>query len=77
MTCSQLRWMVCGEAVVVAALATVLGRGLGIGFAVATVTGLGATAAISVVLPAGRLLLVAGVPLTASPLPAAPPGSTC
>jgi putative ABC transport system permease protein len=65
MTRSQLRWMVRGEAVVVAALATVLGLGLGIGFAAATVAALGATTPISVVLPAGRLLLVVGVALAA------------
>jgi ABC-type cobalamin/Fe3+-siderophores transport system ATPase subunit len=59
------RWMVRGEAVVVAALATVLGLGLGIGFAAATVAALGAITPISVVLPAGRLLLVVGVALAA------------
>ena len=65
MTRSQLRWMIRGEAVVVAALATVLGLGLGIGFAAATVAALGSTTPIAVVLPAGRLLLVVGVALAA------------
>jgi putative ABC transport system permease protein len=65
MTRSQLRWMIRGEAVVVAALATVLGFGLGIGFAAATVAALGSTTPIAVVLPAGRLLLVVGVALAA------------
>ena len=65
MTRSQLRWMVRGEAVVVAALATVLGLGLGVGFAAATVAALGSNTPIAVVLPAGRLLLVVGVALAA------------
>jgi putative ABC transport system permease protein len=65
MTRTQLRWMIRGEAVVVAALATVLGLGLGLGFAAATVAGLGSTTPIALVLPAGRLLLVVGVALAA------------
>jgi putative ABC transport system permease protein len=64
MTRGQLRWMIRGEAVVVAALATVLGLGLGVGFAAATVAALGSTTPIALVLP-GRLLLVVGVALAA------------
>ncbi len=65
MTRTQLRWMVRGEAVLVAALATVIGVALGIGFGASTVTALSDTTPIAVVLPAGRLLLVIAMALAA------------
>jgi putative ABC transport system permease protein len=65
MTRTQLRWMVRSEAVLVAALATVIGAGLGIGFGASTVTTLSDTTPIAVVLPVGRLLIVAALALTA------------
>jgi putative ABC transport system permease protein len=51
MTGNQLRWMVRSEAALQAALAVVLGAGLGLGFAAATVSALGASDPIAVVIP--------------------------
>ncbi|MFC0029971.1 FtsX-like permease family protein [Micromonospora chaiyaphumensis] len=65
MTRRQLRWMIRGEAVLVAALASVLGILLGVGFAAATVRALGRDAPTVLAVPAGRLLLVLAVALAA------------
>ncbi|MET7806036.1 ABC transporter permease [Micromonospora chersina] len=65
MTRRQLRWMIRGEAVLVAALASVLGIALGGGFAAATVRALGRDAPTVLAVPAGRLLLVLAVALAA------------
>ncbi|MFE9955045.1 ABC transporter permease [Micromonospora sp. NPDC005299] len=65
MTRRQLSWMIRGEAVLVAALASVLGIALGGGFAAATVRALGRDAPTVLAVPAGRLLLVLAVALAA------------
>ncbi|WP_248963822.1 FtsX-like permease family protein [Sphaerisporangium perillae] len=61
MTSGQLRWMIRGEAVLVAGLAIALGVSLGIAFAAGTVAALGRTAELALVVPPGRLLLVVAV----------------
>ncbi|WP_169953676.1 FtsX-like permease family protein [Microbispora sp. H11081] len=61
MTGAQTRWMIRGEAVLVAALAIVTGVGLGVAFAAGTVTALGRTTEATLTLPVGPLLLVVGV----------------
>ncbi|WP_147268635.1 ABC transporter permease [Sphaerisporangium album] len=61
MTRGQLRWMIRGEAVLIAVLAIVVGVGLGIAFAAGTVSALGSTAELALVVPAGRLVLVVAV----------------
>jgi putative ABC transport system permease protein len=65
MTGRQLRAMVRGEAVLVAALAVVTGVLLGGGVAAATVSALGRSSEISVVLPGGRLVAVVAVAVLA------------
>ncbi|WP_433287428.1 FtsX-like permease family protein [Micromonospora sp. CA-244673] len=65
MTRRQLGWMIRGEAVLVAALASVLGIVLGVGFGAATVRALGRDAPTVLAVPAGRLLLVLAVALAA------------
>ncbi|HEX8489076.1 MAG TPA: FtsX-like permease family protein [Propionibacteriaceae bacterium] len=65
MTGRQLRWMVRGEALLVAALAVVLGVGLGLGFGAAVVSALGRDASAELVVPLGRLLLIAAVAVAA------------
>ncbi|WP_259401676.1 FtsX-like permease family protein [Microbispora sp. H13382] len=61
MTGAQMRWMIRGEAVLVAALAIVAGVGLGVAFAAGTVTALGRTTEATLTLPVGQLLLVVAV----------------
>ncbi|GLX09570.1 ABC transporter permease [Microbispora sp. NBRC 16548] len=61
MTGAQMRWMIRGEAVLVAALAIVAGLGLGVAFAAGTVTALGRTTEATLALPVGPLLLVVAV----------------
>ncbi|MGI5161575.1 FtsX-like permease family protein [Microbispora sp. CA-102843] len=61
MTGAQMRWMIRGEAVLVAALAIVAGVGLGVAFAAGTVTALGRTTEATLTLPVGPLLLVVAV----------------
>ncbi|WP_327043498.1 ABC transporter permease [Microbispora sp. NBC_01189] len=61
MTGAQLRWMIRGEAVLVAALAIVAGVALGVAFAAGTVAALGRTSEATLTLPAGQLLLVVAV----------------
>ncbi|WP_238013805.1 hypothetical protein KZZ52_15630 [Dactylosporangium sp. AC04546] len=73
--------MIRAEAVLVAALAVVTGVALGIAFGTGTVTALGRTTPLTVVVPAGRLALIVAVAtlagLAAGLLPpAARPGST-
>lgn len=58
MTSGQLRWMVRSEAVLQATLAVVMGLLLGLGFAGATVTALGGSDPMSVVVPWGWLATV-------------------
>lgn len=58
MTASQLRWMVRTEAAIQAAVAVVLGSVLGLGFAAATVTTLGGSEPMQVVVPWGWLATV-------------------
>ncbi|MFC4058743.1 FtsX-like permease family protein [Planomonospora corallina] len=74
MTGAQLRWMIRGEAVLVAALAIVLGLALGVAFAAGTVSTLGSATQATLTIPAGRLLLVVAVAalagLAAGALPA-------
>ncbi|MFJ8578255.1 FtsX-like permease family protein [Micromonospora sp. NPDC093277] len=65
MTRRQLGWMIRAEAVLVAALASVLGIVLGVGFAAATVRALGRDAPTVLAVPAGRLLVVLAVALAA------------
>ncbi|MFU8874647.1 FtsX-like permease family protein [Micromonospora sp. SL4-19] len=65
MTRRQLGWMIRAEAVLVAALASVLGIVLGVGFAAATVRALGRDAPTVLSVPAGRLLVVLAVALVA------------
>ncbi|MEU3455536.1 FtsX-like permease family protein [Micromonospora sp. NPDC006766] len=65
MTRRQLGWMIRAEAVLVAALAGVLGIVLGAGFAAATVRALGRDAPTVLAVPAGRLLVVLAVALAA------------
>lgn len=57
----QISWMVRAEAVLVAALAGVLGLGLGVGLGAVTVAALGRVAPLAISMPVGRLTLVAGV----------------
>ncbi len=61
MTRAQLRWMVRGEAVVVAALSVVLGVGLGTAFGAAMVAVLGRNAEMTIELPTERLLAVVAI----------------
>lgn len=61
MTGSQVQWMVRGEALLVAALAVVLGLGLGLGFGAGVVAALGRNTSADLVVPIGRLLLIAAV----------------
>ncbi|MEU8192798.1 FtsX-like permease family protein [Microbispora amethystogenes] len=61
MTGAQLRWMIRGEAVLVAALAIVAGVALGVAFAAGTVAALGRTSEATLMLPTGQLLLVVAV----------------
>ncbi|MFG2042440.1 FtsX-like permease family protein [Dactylosporangium sp. NPDC048998] len=61
MTRAQLRWMVRGEAVLVAALSVVIGVALGVGFGAGTVRALGGITPLAVVVPAGRLAVVVAV----------------
>ncbi|WP_405088411.1 ABC transporter permease [Microbispora sp. NBC_01389] len=61
MTGAQLRWMIRGEAVLVAALAIVAGVALGVAFAAGTVAALGRTSEATLTLPTGQLLLVVAV----------------
>jgi putative ABC transport system permease protein len=61
MTRSQLRWMVRGEAVLIAGLAVVIGVGLGSAFGAAAVTALGGSTPIPVTVPVDRLVLVIAV----------------
>lgn len=61
MTGSQLRWMIRGEAVLVAALATVTGVVLGVAFGAGTVNALGRASEATLTIPADRLLLVVAV----------------
>ncbi|MEU8264718.1 FtsX-like permease family protein [Micromonospora sp. NPDC048999] len=65
MTRRQLGWMIRAEAVLVAALASVLGIVLGVGFAAATVRALGRDAPTVLAVPTGRLLVVLAVALAA------------
>ncbi|MGK5684050.1 ABC transporter permease [Actinoplanes sp. URMC 104] len=65
MTRSQLRTTIRGEAVLIAAVATVTGVVLGGGLGAAAVTALGSTVGASVVLPAGRLALIVALTLAA------------
>ncbi|WP_220505129.1 ABC transporter permease [Microbispora sp. H10830] len=61
MTGAQMRWMIRGEMVLVAALAIVAGLGLGAAFAAGTITALGRTTEATLTLPVGPLLLVVAV----------------
>ena len=74
MTRHQLRWMVRAEAAIQAALAVVLGSVLGVGFAAATVAGLGGSAPMTVVVPwawLGTVLVIGTIAgLAAGLLPA-------
>ena len=65
MTGGQLRTMVRAEAVLIAAVATVVGVTLGVALGVGAVTLLGETAGATVVLPAGQLTLIVAVTLAA------------
>ncbi|MFU8854455.1 FtsX-like permease family protein [Micromonospora sp. SL1-18] len=65
MTRRQLGWLIRAEAVLVAALASVLGIALGVGFAAATVRALGRDAPTVLTVPANRLLVVLTVALAA------------
>ncbi len=65
MTRSQLRTMIRGEAILIAAVATSLGVALGAALGAGAVTLLGRTADATVVLPAGRLALIVAVTLGA------------
>ncbi|HEX5533392.1 MAG TPA: FtsX-like permease family protein [Actinomycetales bacterium] len=58
MTRKQLRWMVRGEAVLVAAMAVVLGVGLGVLLGAVTVAALRATAPMEVTVPLGQVALI-------------------
>lgn len=64
-TRGQVRWMVRGEAVLVAVLATVVGLGLGLGISAVAVGTIGEAVAMPVVLPWGQLVLVAAVAVAA------------
>jgi putative ABC transport system permease protein len=74
MTAAQVRTMVRGEAVLIAALAVTAGVGLGIAFAAGAVALLGEAVQATVILPAGQLALVVtvtiGAGLVAGLLPA-------
>jgi putative ABC transport system permease protein len=61
MTRRQLRWMVRGEAVLVAVLAVTLGVAVGLGFAAAVVSALGRTTPVPLNVPAARLAAVIAV----------------
>lgn len=61
----QVGAMVRSEAVLVSAIAGVLGLGLGVGLAAVTVTALGRTAPLAITLPAGRLAVVLVVAVVA------------
>ncbi|MER7282214.1 FtsX-like permease family protein [Dactylosporangium sp. NPDC000244] len=61
MSRTQLRWMVRGEAVLVAVLAVVIGVALGLGFGAGAVTALGSTTPLAVEVPFGRLALIVAV----------------
>ncbi|HEX5533530.1 MAG TPA: FtsX-like permease family protein, partial [Actinomycetales bacterium] len=58
MTRKQLRWMVRGEAVLVAAMAVVLGVGLGLLLGAVTVAALRTTAPLAVTVPLGQVALI-------------------
>jgi putative ABC transport system permease protein len=58
MTRKQLRWMVRGEAVLVAAMAVVLGVGLGVLLGAVTVASLRTTAPMAVTVPVGQVALI-------------------
>jgi putative ABC transport system permease protein len=62
--------MVRSESVLLAALAALLGVAAGVGFAALAVAVFGRTGEISLVVPAGRVALVAGVALAAGLLAA-------
>nr|BFE60329.1 ABC transporter permease [Dactylosporangium thailandense] len=61
MSRTQLRWMVRGEAVLVAVLAVVIGVALGLGFGAGAVTALGSTTPLAVEVPFGRIALIVAV----------------
>ncbi|WP_433606277.1 FtsX-like permease family protein [Dactylosporangium sp. CA-139114] len=61
MSRTQLRWMVRGEAVLVAVLAVVIGVALGLGFGAGAVTALGSSTPLAVEVPFGRLALIVAV----------------
>lgn len=65
MTGRQLRTMVRAEAILIAAVATVVGVALGTGLGAGAVTLLGRTAEAAVVLPAGQLALIVAATLGA------------
>ena len=56
MTRQQLRWMVRAEAVLIAAVAVVVGLVLGVGLGVATIAGLSSDTDLVVSVPAGQLV---------------------
>ena len=61
MTRSQLRAMVRGEAVLIAALAVAIGLGTGVAIAASTVSALGATTPLPMSVPVGQLLAVVAI----------------
>ncbi|MGA8045169.1 MAG: FtsX-like permease family protein [Dermatophilaceae bacterium] len=61
----QVGWMILAEAVLVAALASILGLGLGVSLGAATVDALAQQAPLAISLPAGRLALIVAVALAA------------
>ncbi|HET6921457.1 MAG TPA: ABC transporter permease, partial [Jiangellaceae bacterium] len=65
MTDRQLRWMIRSEALLLAALAVVMGLILGLGFAALTVRALADGGAMSVAVPYGRLAVVVMVAIVA------------
>ena len=65
MTGGQLRTMVRAEAILIAAVATVVGVTLGVALGTAAVTLLGRAAGATVVLPAGQLALIVAATLIA------------
>jgi putative ABC transport system permease protein len=74
MTRTQLRTMIRGEAVLIAAVAALTGVALGIALGAGAVTLLGETAQAAVVVPAGRLAVIVGVTLAAGLLAGLLPG---
>ncbi|WP_449065392.1 ABC transporter permease, partial [Planomonospora algeriensis] len=73
MTGAQLRWMIRGEAVLVVALAIVLGLVLGVAFAAGTVSALGGATQATLTLPVGRLLLIVAAAALAGLVAGIPP----